>query len=236
MARIWYGYVHNSAANKGKRMSFIISQIVSSCLTLLIFGSALFLTGGCAKMDASQCRNADWEIIGFEDGSAGRLPSYLSNYRKACAKYDIIPELDFYLRGHANGLIEFCTETNGFLSGKKGLEYNGVCPRGLSDNFLAGYQIGLRFYIVSSAIDKMEFCLRNEQKKLKELRKELRHKEEMLIQDSTSESDRRRLLNETKDARLKIERLEKKIFHTRKDIQMKQYEYEQLSIQYGSQG
>jgi hypothetical protein len=58
----------------------------------------------------------------------------------------------------------------------------------------------------------------------------------MLIQDSTSESDRRRLLNETKDARLKIERLEKKIFHTRKDIQMKQYEYEQLSIQYGSQG
>jgi hypothetical protein len=71
---------------------------------------------------------------------------------------------------------------------------------------------------------------------LKELRKELRHKEEMLIQDSTSESDRRRLLNETKDARLKIERSEKKIFHTRKDIQMKQYEYEQLSIQYGSQG
>jgi hypothetical protein len=211
----------------------MVSPIVSSGLTLLIIGSALFLTGGCAKMNASECRTADWEIIGFEDGSAGRLPSYLSNYRKACAKYDIIPELDLYLRGHANGLIEFCTEANGFLSGKKGLDYNGVCPLGLSENFLVGYQIGQQFYAVSRAIDKKESSLRNEQKNLEELRKELRHKEELIVQDSTSESDRRRLLNETKDARLKIGRLEKQIFHTTRDIQIKQYEYEQLSIQYG---
>jgi hypothetical protein len=37
----------------------------------------LFALGGCAGMDAEECRTADWRAIGYEDGvqGEGRRPS-----------------------------------------------------------------------------------------------------------------------------------------------------------------
>ncbi len=114
---------------------------------------SLLSINGCATMNASECQTADWEMIGFEDGSKGRLTSYLGNHRKACATHGITPDLTRYLKGHSRGVERFCTETSRFLNGKKGIAYNGVCPPGLSDPFLRGYHIGEQFYAVSSAIN-----------------------------------------------------------------------------------
>jgi len=114
--------------------------------------ACLLVGSGCATMNASECQNADWETIGFEDGSKGRLTSRVGKHCKACAEHNIIPNLGFYLKGHAQGVKLFCTESNGFITGKMGTSYNGVCPAELSEKFLNGYRIGKQFYTVSHAI------------------------------------------------------------------------------------
>ena len=79
-------------------------------------------------MNESECRNADWRMIGMEDGIDGRQQSYIGKHRQACAKHDITPDSVAYRQGYSEGLKQYCTEMKGFVLGKKGAAYHGVCP------------------------------------------------------------------------------------------------------------
>jgi uncharacterized protein DUF2799 len=57
----------------------------------------LMVFSGCATMKKEECLTADWYNIGFEDGTRGYKVSRITNHRKACSKYEIAPNLDFYL-------------------------------------------------------------------------------------------------------------------------------------------
>ena len=195
---------------------------------------SLLLGNGCATMNASECQTADWEMIGFEDGSKGRLVSYLGNHRKACAAHGITPDLTRYLKGHSRGVEQFCTETSGFLNGKKGIAYNGVCPPELSDTFLRGYHIGEQFYAVSSAINRLESSLQSDRNRLEQMERKIRDREDALIHKGTTEKERRHLLKQIKANQREIRRLERKIGRTRRDIDVKEYEYDQLEVDYAT--
>ena len=192
----------------------------------------LFLISGCATMNASECKNADWEMIGFEDGGEGRLPTYLGDHRQACAEYNITPDMNAYLRGHANGVRQFCTELNGFALGEKGLGYNGVCPPELEGLFLSGYRVGQEFYDLSRIMDKLESNIKSDRNKKRRWKDKIEEMEDRLVQGKNSKIERKNLLDEIREYQRKIGHLEQKIKYSERDIAVKQYEYEQLSLKY----
>ncbi|MGD8421173.1 MAG: DUF2799 domain-containing protein, partial [Gammaproteobacteria bacterium] len=131
-------------------------------LSRFIFCMAVALAAaGCATMDKSECREADWRTIGLEDGSAGHAVSYIGNHRKACAEYGVTPDLAAYRDGHAIGVRQFCTPPNGFRQGRAGRGYAGVCPADLEQDFLAAHATGHRLYALDNEIDRLQRDARN---------------------------------------------------------------------------
>ncbi|MEH6578134.1 MAG: DUF2799 domain-containing protein [Amphritea sp.] len=83
---------------------------------------------GCATLDREECLNADWHLIGYEDGSAGRLPEQVGEHRQACAEYAVVPDMDAYLQGRSQGLVNYCTEENGYAWVVKALALTRFVP------------------------------------------------------------------------------------------------------------
>lgn len=101
-----------------------------------------FQLTGCASLNERECRETDWEMIGFRDGSNGTFASLIKFHRSACAKYNIVPNVGAYKTGHTRGIKRYCTEDNGFKLGRQGFWYDGVCPTELEAAFLKGYNYG----------------------------------------------------------------------------------------------
>ena len=53
----------------------------------------LLLITGCASLDKQECRLADWRMIGYEDGAAGRSGTRIGDHRAACAQHGVIPDM-----------------------------------------------------------------------------------------------------------------------------------------------
>ena len=60
---------------------------------LLFSAFTIFFVASCATMSESECEEADWEIIGLEDGAQGHPLSHIGQHRKACAEYGVKPDL-----------------------------------------------------------------------------------------------------------------------------------------------
>jgi hypothetical protein len=159
---------------------------------------AAALASGCATLNKSECRKADWEMIGLEDGAKGHPLTYIGNHRKACAEYGVKPDLDQYSIGHQAGLTRFCTPDNGFKQGRAGRGYNNVCPAELEGQFLAGYDTGRELHELKSEIDQMLGDARTASVEKTQLEKKLQNIETMLVSGVMSASDRKALLDEFK--------------------------------------
>jgi len=157
------------------------------------------LLAGCATMDKSECRQADWQMIGLEDGAKGHPLNYVSNHRKACAEHGVKPNLDRYRDGHASGLRQFCTAQNGFKRGRTGHQFTDVCPAELRDGFLAGYQTGHELYVLRSEIDQMLSDAKSRETELAELEKRIQNVETILVSGALGTADRKTLLDQFKN-------------------------------------
>jgi hypothetical protein len=180
-------------------------------MTLLLrkYGLLVFLLlGGCASMNQSECLNADWQMIGLEDGAKGQSLSYIGNHRKACAEYNISPDLEKYQLGHQQGLQKYCTYAKGFNLGSRGSNYNGVCPPELEENFQIGHQRGREIYALTVELKRTEASIKERYSLLDELVLEIASKEDMIISRKTREVERVLLLMEIKEIQAEIDRLE----------------------------
>ena len=113
---------------------------------LLLLASLVAALQGCATLSKSECEQADWRIIGLEDGSAGRPLTYVGRHRKSCAEYGVTPNIGAYEQGHADGIALFCIPSKAFALGKRGGSHNDVCPAGMRDAFLLAYEDGRAIY------------------------------------------------------------------------------------------
>ncbi len=75
---------------------------------------------GCSTMGRLECEVSDWHSVGFEDGAKGASVARIGDYRKACAKHGVSPDLDAYRAGYAQGVETYCRESNGFNVGAAG--------------------------------------------------------------------------------------------------------------------
>ena len=181
-------------------------------IKLFLLSTAMLYLNGCATMTQSECLNANWRIIGIEDGADGQLSSYLGEHRKACAPYNVIPDLNAYLDGHRAGVQQYCTPQNAYNVGERGKKYQGVCPPELEGAFLEAYSHGYGYYSLNRELDSVESSIRYKADKIDELHKEIAEFEKQLISDQTYEAQRKQLLENIKECQRQIAYLEKEIY------------------------
>jgi hypothetical protein len=199
-------------------------------LLLAIF--SLFV--GCASMNESECVNADWRMIGLEDGIAGKSKAQIGEHRKACAKHNVTPNLDAYNNGHEEGIVQFCTEARGFSFGRAGGTYTGVCPAHLVDDFMAGYRAGQDLHAAERAVRNLSSSIASYKRQIKATTKSIGEMENQLVNDATGEDTRRTLITEIKDAQVELKDLEHALYDAEHDIVIRQRELEALqrSVRY----
>ena len=169
---------------------------------------ASLVLGGCATMNQSECLNANWRMIGLEDGSNGRELSHIGNHRKACAEFNISPDLEQYQLGHTQGLRQYCTYNKGFQQGSHGNTYKSICPPDLVGDFRFGHQRGREVYALSLELNRTQSSIKEIHELLEELTAEALSKEDLIISRKTREADRALLLVDIKEIQTEIGRLE----------------------------
>lgn len=163
---------------------------------------------GCATLDEPECRHADWRIIGFEDGAAGEPPSRVGSHRSACAEFGVTPDLFAYRQGHREGLAQFCTPARGYEVGRRGKDYEGVCPRGLEGGFLDGYDLGRQVHGYQREVSRLGSAIRANQRRMERIDDDLALHEQELVSEGTSRDARRALLEDIKDLQRELGELE----------------------------
>lgn len=125
-------------------------------ITLVI----LSLLSGCASISKEECANADWEAMGYRDGSKGRPAAQFDKYQKSCVKHGFSVDFSRYMEGHSRGLEEvFCKPRNAYQLGLKGAGYNNVCPAGVESEFMSAYNYGRDIHKIQKS-----YNMRNQQR------------------------------------------------------------------------
>jgi len=123
-------------------------------LHVKLLASALLMLGlsGCASMNKAECMNVDWRTVGYEDGVAGRSGERIGQYRKACAKHGVAPDLNAYQSGRELGLREYCQPETGYQLGVNGYSLKTYCPVELKEEFESAYHSGYELYAMRARV------------------------------------------------------------------------------------
>ena len=178
-------------------------------------GACVLISGlaatGCATLNESECRNADWQTIGFEDGARGASASRIGEHREACADHGIAPDLTAYRKGRDEGLRQYCRTQNGFRLGEQGAAYTGVCPADVEPEFQAAYEAGKRLHDASSRVRYTQSRIRNKELQLAQLKRDRQAKQAQLVSPGVRPARRAELLAETLEAARDQGAIEKEI-------------------------
>lgn len=119
---------------------------IRSLIVAALLAGAAVVTVSCASMSKEDCLKADWRAVGDRDGGRGASSLKIDAYAKACAKVGVTPDAMLYDQGRDQGLVRYCTESNGFQVGRDGRSYGDVCPLPAENAFLRAYADGQRLY------------------------------------------------------------------------------------------
>jgi hypothetical protein len=194
----------------------------------MIAASAILALSGCASMNQAECTSADWRMIGFEDGTAGRTQGRIGEYRKACAKHGVSPNLALYQEGYGEGVRGFCTESNGFNQGRSGSSYRGLCPQDLETDFLAAYGLGREHYLLSSEVSSLNARINNGNSRIRYLEKSIARKSLKVASDESTVEERIQLLLEIKNHSTEIGELKVSIPDYEAELTTKEAQYATL--------
>jgi hypothetical protein len=196
--------------------------------TICILVGLSFMTA-CATMDQSECQVANWEMIGLEDGAAGRPTSYIGQHRIACAEHAITPDLDLYMKGHARGLVQYCTYQNGFNLAEHGRSLSSVCSNINAREFNRGYKRGKQLYVTQSEINQLRSTIADHHQDLKQIEKDIKSKEDIIVAGQTSDIQRRLLLEEIKSLNAETDGVEYELSALESNLFRAEERYNQLN-------
>ncbi|MDX1431898.1 MAG: DUF2799 domain-containing protein [Gammaproteobacteria bacterium] len=179
---------------------------------------AAALLAGCASMDEDECRSADWRLVGYEDGAAGRSAAHVGEHREACADYRISPDMEAYREGREAGLREYCRAPNGFRLGQAGGSYGGVCPTDLEAEFRDAYDAGYRVYTARSRVRSTEKRIRSKERELASIKKRYSSMTNEMISDGTTTARRAELLVETTQSAQRQGELEAEVLSLEREL------------------
>ena len=111
--------------------------------TLLL---VMAVSSGCAVISEDECQAGLWYERGIEDGARGRSQATVYEIAQKCHEYSVRVDPEAWMRGHEEGVEQYCTPENGFIQGRNGRDYEGVCTGPTADLFMSHYQQGLAVY------------------------------------------------------------------------------------------
>ncbi len=195
--------------------------------------SVLLSLSGCATLSKEECSAANWRSIGFEDGSRGYLKQRIGSHREACAEYGMSPDVEAYMRGHDDGVRQYCIPRQGFNLGKRGGSYNGVCPAGLERQFLNAFNQGKQVHGLVSKVNLIHNDIHELEKEQETLQKEIEDNEAMIILDSTSPTLRKELLAQNKKLEELIAEKQDVIFQLERKMEHLNFEIKRMRESFG---
>jgi hypothetical protein len=189
----------------------------------------VLLLQGCATLDKDECRLADWHLLGYQDGVAGKSATQLGVYREDCAKHAVVPDLDAYRAGRQEGLQQFCKASNGFRLGNAGHGFAAVCPVALEGEFRAGYNAGRERYLARTAVNKTHASIRNRKQTLSSLEDDRAQKLAALIADGLKADQRVMIIYELNEVQQEMDIIEDEIDELEYDLANQQARLEHLN-------
>jgi hypothetical protein len=175
---------------------------------------------GCASMGKDECLVADWRLIGFQDGVQGKSAAAVGAYRKDCADYQVVPDLDAYQAGRREGLQQYCVPANGYRLGKAGRTYNPVCPAPAERAFRVAYNSGRDIYLARSRVNNTQSQIQQKQQAIQSLESDRQGRLMGMIQHGVTSEQRVQMLYD-------VTTIEKDIRAANADIAALEYDLEQ---------
>lgn len=163
--------------------------------------ASLLLVSACATLDKDECLNANWELIGYEDGSKGYDATRIGEHRKACAKHGVTPDLDQYTKGRERGLKVYCTPQNGYQVGQRSAVYRDVCPANKRAEFKKAFEYGSRIRAQRLEIHRYEHEIGESRQLINEMQEELDLNEALIIKGARGPRERALLVSRNRELR-----------------------------------
>jgi hypothetical protein len=184
--------------------------------------------GGCATMDKDECLVADWRLIGFQDGVQGKSAAAIGAYRKDCADYHVVPDLDAYQAGRREGLQQYCVPANGYRLGNAGRTYNAVCPAATERAFRAAYNTGRDIYLARSRVNNTRSQIQQKQQAIQSLEADRQDRLTGMVQRGVSSEQRVQLLYDVTTIEKNIRTANTDIAVLERDLDQQQAELDYL--------
>lgn len=191
--------------------------------------AVLILLQGCATLDRDECKLADWRLIGYQDGVAGKSAARVGEYREDCAKHAVVPDLDAYRAGREEGLQQYCIASNGYRLGNAGRGFAAVCPTALEDDFREAYNAGRKLYLARSAVNKTHSQLKQHKRTLTNLEDDRAQKLAALIADDLKADQRVMIVYELNELQQEMNSVEDELVDLEHDLEKQQTRLDQLT-------
>ena len=191
--------------------------------------AVLLLLQGCATLDKDECMLADWRLIGYQDGVAGKSATVVGEYREDCAKHAVVPDLDAYRAGREEGLQQYCKADNGYRLGNAGRGLPAICPAALADDFRDAYHAGRELYLARSAVNKTHSRINNQKQALSNLEKSRAEKLAALIADGLKADQRVMILYDLNELQQEIDSIEDEIVELELELEDQQVRLDHIS-------
>jgi len=198
-------------------------------LSTAIFLVLLALLQGCATLDKDECMLADWRLIGYEDGAAGKSATVVGEYRKDCAKHAVVPDLDAYRAGREEGLRQYCKADNAYRLGNAGRSLAAVCPVALEGDFRDAYNAGRKLYLARSAVNKTHSRINSRKQSLSNLEESRAQKLAALVADGLKSDQRVMILYDLNELQKEMQDVNDDIIDLEYDLEDQQARLDQLS-------
>jgi len=117
------------------------------------------ILGGCATMTPEECRQANWEEVGFNDAESGHEITRSADHREACAEAGVTVDFNAYREGYALGLPYYCTATQGFETADHGGGYASQCELAKFPDYADGFDQGVAVYALIRERDSLAATL-----------------------------------------------------------------------------
>lgn len=205
-------------------MTLIEKRLPLLCATLMIAAAQQ----GCATLNKDECLVADWRLIGYQDGVAGKSASMVGSYREDCAKHAVVPDLAAYQAGRVEGLLEFCRPDNGYRLGESGKGYPVVCSSATEVDLRAAYEAGRDVYLASSEVNRTHALVNKQRQLLQSLEHEREHKLSELVMDGIRSEQRVLLLYQIHELEPEIADVEAEISDLEYELQDQRAQLDQL--------
>jgi hypothetical protein len=162
--------------------------------------SAALALASCATMSPEQCRFANWNDVGLNDGLAGQPLALLATRASDCAESGVRIDSAAYHQGRNAGLQSFCRPASAVQLGLNGGSYAGVCPPHIDGEFRRRYQAGYNVYATRAEMARLDQRVESLEQRLRRLDRD----EDRRLREADKEDDRRRIRREIDDERRNI--------------------------------